>query len=55
METEPDFNFDFFLAEKMRCTVAELHQRLSAREWIEWGVYYGRKAQAIELATLRAR
>lgn len=49
-ETDNAFHFDFYLAEKLGCTVRELHKRLSAEEWMQWGVYYGRKAQARELA-----
>ena len=54
-ETDPAFNFDFFLAEKLGCTVAELRRRVSSEEWMAWSVYYGRKAQQRELALLRAR
>lgn len=44
-ETDPTFFFDFFLAEKLGMPVAEMRQRLSVREYMEWGVYYGREAQ----------
>lgn len=34
-------------------TVRELRERLSAPEWVEWSVYYARKAQREELAAKR--
>lgn len=53
METDPSFNFDFFLAEKLGKTVGELHATLTAAEWVAWGVYYGREAQRRELESKR--
>lgn len=32
-------------------TVAELRERMSQREFIEWSVYYAKRAQAQELAS----
>lgn len=54
-ETDPEFHFDYFLAEKLGCTVAEMRRRVSAEEWVAWSVYYGRRAQQRELAMLKAR
>jgi hypothetical protein len=34
--------------------VAEMRGRMSAEEYVQWGVYYARKAQAQELARLKA-
>lgn len=48
------FGFDFYLAEKLRMPVAEMRHRLSAEEYMAWGIYYGRRAQAQELARLKA-
>jgi hypothetical protein len=42
--------FDFYLAEKLGRTVAEMRRTVSAREYMQWSVYYGRKAQAQQLA-----
>jgi len=53
-ETDAAFHFDFFLAEKMGCTVGELQRRISADEWLAWSIYYGRRAQQRELARMRA-
>lgn len=55
LETDPEFHFDYFLAEKMGRTVAELRSTISAAEWITWGIYYGRKAQQRELAAMSRR
>lgn len=52
-ETDAGFFFDFFLAEKFGRTVAELRAGMSAEEWMQWGVYYARKAQQQELAAGR--
>jgi|GEM_PF-3152263 len=35
-------------------TVAELRQRMSADEFLRWGIYYARKAQREELERLKA-
>jgi hypothetical protein len=53
-ETDPEFHFDYFLAEKLGCTVTEMRRRVSAEEWLGWSVYYGRRAQQREMARLKA-
>jgi hypothetical protein len=35
--------------------VAEMRHRISAEEYMHWGVFHGRRAQAMELAALRRR
>lgn len=55
LETDPEFYFEFFLAEKLQMTVGRLRRELSAREFMEWSVYYGKKAQARELAAAKAK
>lgn len=52
METDPSLEFDFFLAEKLRMTVAEMRSTVDGQEYLEWSIYYGRKAQNMELARL---
>jgi hypothetical protein len=49
METT-DLEFEFYLAETLRMTVTQLRRSMSAREFMQWGVYLGRKAQRKELA-----
>jgi len=51
METNPELEFEFYLAEKLGRTVAELRQ-MDQAEFTGWSVYYGRKAQRqqIEMA-----
>lgn len=51
METNPEFEFEFYLAEKLGKTIAELRE-MDHSEFVGWGIYYGRKAQRqqIELA-----
>lgn len=53
MDRDPSLEFDFYLAERLHMTVAELRERLSSAEWTQWYVYYGRKAQRIELEQKR--
>ncbi|WP_433117095.1 hypothetical protein [Micromonospora sp. CA-246542] len=48
-ETDAEFHFDFFLAEQLKKTVAEI-QRMSSREYMQWSIYFGRKAQQRQLA-----
>lgn len=48
METDPSIEFEFFLAQKLGRTVAELRE-MSAEEFTGWSVYYARKAQREEL------
>jgi hypothetical protein len=55
METEPEVEFEFFLAAKLGMTVAEMQDRMSGDEFMRWSVYYGRKAQRDELAMSKAR
>lgn len=49
METTPELEFEFYLAQKLGRTVGELRQ-MSNQEFIGWQVFYGRKAQREELA-----
>jgi hypothetical protein len=55
METTPGLEFEFFLAQKLGRTVAELRESLSNMEFVQWSVYYARKAQREELASKRGR
>lgn len=52
-ETDPSFFFDFFLAEQLHMTVADV-RAMPVEEWMQWGVYFGRKAQQRQLAEMRA-
>lgn len=55
MEAEPDFELEFVLAEKLKMTVSQLRQDMSQREFMEWAVYLGRKAQREEMAQTKAK
>ena len=48
-ETDSAFGFEFYLASKLHMTVAEVRQRMTQREFVEWSVFYGRRAQQMEL------
>lgn len=41
---------EFYVAEKLHMTVADLRDRMSSREFTEWCVYFARRAQRQELA-----
>lgn len=49
MESSPDLEFDYYLAERLHMTVAEMRERISGEEYLGWCIYYGRKGQRIEL------
>jgi hypothetical protein len=38
------------LAEKLGMTVADMRYRMSGEEYLGWWIYYGRKAQRMQLA-----
>ena len=47
--------FEFYLAEQLRMTVARMRREVSSQEFMEWSVYYNRKAQKQELASKQGR
>lgn len=51
-ESRPDLEFEFFLAQKLGRTVAELRE-MDNEEFMYWAMYYQRKAQREELAMKR--
>lgn len=53
-EHDVDAEFEFFLAEKLRRTVAELGE-MTNEEYERWRVYFGRKAQRQDVETKKAR
>lgn len=55
MENSPDLEFDFYLAERLGMTVEEMQRRVSAREYLGWSIFYGRKAQRMEMESKRGR
>lgn len=54
METT-ELEFEFYLAERLGMTVRRLRQEMPAHEFMQWGVYFGRKAQRRELEIARAK
>ncbi|HEV2784698.1 MAG TPA: hypothetical protein VGX25_35385 [Actinophytocola sp.] len=53
METTPELEFEFFLAQKLGMTRAEMLRRVGQDEFIGWKVFYNRKAQREQLAAMR--
>lgn len=54
METT-DLEFEFFLAEKLHMSVQRLRKEMPAMEFMQWQVYFGRKAQRMEMESSRGR
>lgn len=52
---DPTLEFELFLAQQLGMTRARLREEMPAAEFIDWQVYYGRKAQREQLAMARAR
>lgn len=46
---EPSFFFQFYLAEHLKITLAQVDAMPHA-EYLAWGIYFGIKAQKAELA-----
>lgn len=51
IEENPEVELEFYLADRLSMTVADLRRRMGQREFVGWYVYLGRKAQIQELAT----
>jgi hypothetical protein len=54
LENDPDFYFEFFLAEKLHKTVGEI-RLMDQYEFLGWVKWYQRKALEQELANKLAR
>ncbi len=53
METEPELEFEFMLAQKLGRTVAEM-RRMDMAEFVGWRIFYSRKWQREELEAKKA-
>lgn len=54
-EKDPGAEFEFFLAQKLGLTARRLRAEMSQQEFMEWGVFYARKAQREELEMAKTR
>ena len=54
-ENDPDWELEFFLAEKLHMTVARLRREMPNDELVRWSVYFGRRNQEAELAAAKGR
>lgn len=50
LESNSELEFEHFLAERLRMTVARLREEMSNEEMLRWSVYYSRKAQLAQVA-----
>lgn len=50
MENDPNFEFEFYLADRLGTTVADMRETMSNEEFLGWLIYHGRVAQKKELA-----
>lgn len=53
-ETDDEKLSEFWLADRMHCTVGELRRRMSQKEYTEWMIYHQRR-QALEELQARQR
>lgn len=54
-EADPELEFEFFLADRLRMTVADLREKMTYDEFVSWGIYHARIAQKRELEMAKAR
>lgn len=54
-ETNPELEFEFYLADRLGMTVARMRDEMSADEFMRWDIFHARKAQRMELAALKAK
>lgn len=52
LASDPDLEFEHFLAVKLGMTVRDLRGRMDQAEFVRWAMYYARIAQQIELEQL---
>lgn len=55
LEDDPDLEFQYYLAQKLGKTRAELLESLSSAEYVMWSVYYARIAQRQELEMAKSK
>ena len=54
LESDPELEFEFYLASKLGMIVGEMRARMTNAEFVLWSRFYARKAQAEELERLKA-
>lgn len=52
METEPDQEFDYFLALKLGMSVRRMREEIDGQEYLEWWIYFAREGQRKQLERL---
>lgn len=52
---ETDLEFEFYLADRLKMTVARLRREMPAQEFMQWNVYHGRRVQRIEMNQRQAK
>lgn len=52
-QQDPELEFEFFLAEQLGKTVAELSE-MDHAEFVRWAIFYGRRRQREQLAAQKA-
>lgn len=53
MERNPELEFEFFLAQKLSMTVAQMRHQVSSEEFLHWYIFFARKAQREELEVMK--
>jgi hypothetical protein len=54
-DQENGLEFEFFLATKLKKTVSEMRNQMTNKEFMYWGIYWGRRAQERELEEAKMR
>ena len=54
-EDDPELEFEFMLADRLKMTVGYLRQHMSNYEFRQWATFLAREAQQRELASKRER
>lgn len=52
-EDDSTVEFTFYLADRLRMTVADLEERMTNAEFVRWTIYHGRRAQDAQIASAR--
>lgn len=53
-ESSPDLEFEFYIADRLGCTLGELRERMPAGEYVQWWIFHSRWAQRKELEARKA-
>ncbi len=53
--TDPEREFTFYLADRLKMTVGDMEARMGNKEFVEWAMYHAHRAQKRELAEKKSK